>query len=571
MTAEVNEMGDCEASLDIAKAEVDRVLADTRFRATERQRNILRYLAGCRFAGCNKGVKAYSIALDVLGRTSAFDAGTDPIVRIEISRLRSALDAYYEAFGDSWGVSIHIPKGSYVALFPKTVIRHGPEEDQEDVERRDTPVDPEEPSAAISSPRSGIRTRTITVAAAAILFVGLAAAGTYALVLDGAAPVSQPTVYLSMEAAQDTLQDEATQTRELVLAAMTQFQTFSVGKAGPAGGRSLPRGRTYEIDMKYYGDGDDRSVWWQIVDVASGNLLRSGLEKVDTSGRSDTAVRQDMAGSLARTFASARGVINGIEMLSAPPGALGNPCVLRAEFALDQGGPTAAAATTHCLERTLALQPDDPNAAALLSRVLLVGDDGDASGTQARAMELAKHAVSIAPLSDRAQTALMTAQFATGRTEAAIDAGNRAIAANPNNADSAGELAMVLYASGYADAGVSMARDAARGADAIPRAAALVLAFDAYGRGQYSEASLAAEQIACADFLVKTLRTAALGELGATEARERLLDLRGGIADFDQVSRRKLMASRLPPALVAQLQSGLAKAGSVALASAAGP
>jgi hypothetical protein len=165
----------------------------------------------------------------------------------------------------------------------------------------------------------------------------------------------------------------------------------------------------------------------------------------------------------------------------------------------------------------------------------------------------------------------MVAQFSAGRPDAAIEAGNRAIAANPNNIDSAAELAMVLYSSGYSDAGVSMAREAARGADTVPRAAALVLAFDAYSRGQYSEASLAAEQINCADFIVQTLRTAALGQLGAGEAKARLLELRDGVENFDQVSRRKLTASRLPPTLVSALESGLVKAGGVSVASITGP
>ena len=99
MNAEVHDLKACEVFLDDAKAELKRLLADSRFRVTERQKDILRYLAERRFEGCEEGVKAYSIALDVLGRPSGFDASTDPIVRIEISRLRSALDAYYQAFG----------------------------------------------------------------------------------------------------------------------------------------------------------------------------------------------------------------------------------------------------------------------------------------------------------------------------------------------------------------------------------------------------------------------------------------------------------------------------------------
>ncbi|TXI00576.1 MAG: hypothetical protein E6Q76_18215 [Rhizobium sp.] len=571
MTAEVSEMNACEASLEIAREEVERVLGDARFRVTVRQRNILRYLAQCRFSGCTRGVKAYSIALDVLGRSSAFNAETDPIVRIEISRLRNALDSYYQAFGESRGVSIHIPKGSYVTLFPKVRIPHEPGEEHEEVGGGGVVVHSAVAGPVAPSFGLWMRTGATLLAAAAIPLVGLAAAGIYDVVSNASYPVAQPTVYLSLKTDQEALRDEVTQTHELLLAAISQFETISIAKAGLGESKSPLGGRTYEVDMKYYGDGDNRSIWWQLVDPASGNLLGSGLEKIDTSGRSAAAVRQDMAGSLARTFASSRGVINSIEMLAAPPGALGNPCILRAESALDQGGSTATDGTTRCLEGTLALDPNDPHAAALLSRILLRDQAGEPGEIRTRALELAKHAVSIAPMSDQAQTALMAAQFANGRPSAAIEAGNRAMAANPNNADSAGELAMVLYASGYIDAGVAMAEDAVHDARMVPRAAALVLALDAYSRGRYSEASLIAEQIACPDFLVRTLRVASLGELGGLDARSQLLELRGGASGFDEASRRKLAATGLPAPLVARLESGLAKAGGVAVASAAGP
>jgi len=129
MNAEVHDLKACEVSLDEAKAELARLLADSRFRVTERQKDILRYLAEHRFEGCEEGVKAYSIALDVLGRPSGFDASTDPIVRIEISRLRSALDAYYQAFGLPNGVTIHIPKGMYTAIFPAVLLPQDPDEE----------------------------------------------------------------------------------------------------------------------------------------------------------------------------------------------------------------------------------------------------------------------------------------------------------------------------------------------------------------------------------------------------------------------------------------------------------
>ena len=39
-------------------------------------------------------IKAYAIAVDVLGRPSGFDPQSDPIVRVQARRLRSLLDHY---------------------------------------------------------------------------------------------------------------------------------------------------------------------------------------------------------------------------------------------------------------------------------------------------------------------------------------------------------------------------------------------------------------------------------------------------------------------------------------------
>lgn len=563
MNAEVHELKACEVSLDAAKAELERLLADARFRVTDRQKDILRYLAERRFKGCEEGVKAYSVALDVLGRSSDFDASTDPIVRIEISRLRSSLDAYYQAFGTVDGATIHIPKGMYITLFPSLVIAH----DLDDAHisfgadgeaEAHVPARRPEPSAGRRFP---MRTAVAAVAVSLLLAAGIAAR--FELFSPWPAMTEKPTVYISMEAAEGRLRGEASQTRDTLMTALTQFTTLTVAKAGYSSIRSSDRtGRRYEIDIKYYGDTDDRSVWWQIADSETGDLLKSGLEKVDVSGKSPASVRLEMAGLLAQRFAATRGVINNIEIHDSPEDAIGNVCVLRAEYALDEGGADRVAGSRECLERSLAATPADPDIAALLSRILLAGR-GASSDTaiQQRALQLAKGAVSSAPTSDRAHLALMVAQFAAGRMEAATLAGNRAVELNPNNGDAAAKLALVLYTSGYKDAGVAMAHDASAAPETTPRDATLVLALDAYKAGRYSEASLLSEQINCTDFLVSTIRTAALGQLNSPEASERMSEIRTKDPQFEQTFHDKVVSWRLQDDVARDLEAGLVKAG----------
>ncbi len=57
------------------------------------------------------------MALTAFDRSDDFDPQTDPIVRIEASRLRRALEHYYLTTGKSDPLRIGIPKGSYVATF----------------------------------------------------------------------------------------------------------------------------------------------------------------------------------------------------------------------------------------------------------------------------------------------------------------------------------------------------------------------------------------------------------------------------------------------------------------------
>ena len=65
------------------------------------------------------GVKEYAVALAVYDKPESFDPRTDPIVRVEASRLRAKLREYYEDEGRDDPVVISIRKGGYSAVFKK--------------------------------------------------------------------------------------------------------------------------------------------------------------------------------------------------------------------------------------------------------------------------------------------------------------------------------------------------------------------------------------------------------------------------------------------------------------------
>ena len=92
------------------------LLHSTDFRVSPRIKNILAYIVEETLQGRAGDLKAYSIAVDVLGRDARFDPSTDPIVRVEMGKLRRQLELYYILNPDN-PVYIKIPKGSYAPVF----------------------------------------------------------------------------------------------------------------------------------------------------------------------------------------------------------------------------------------------------------------------------------------------------------------------------------------------------------------------------------------------------------------------------------------------------------------------
>jgi tetratricopeptide (TPR) repeat protein len=86
----------------------------------------LRYIVEARLNGNEAGIKAYSIAVDVLGRPQSFDPQNDPIVRVQARRLRAALVEYYASEGASEAVRFYLPVGRYIPEFRAPGDKTGP-------------------------------------------------------------------------------------------------------------------------------------------------------------------------------------------------------------------------------------------------------------------------------------------------------------------------------------------------------------------------------------------------------------------------------------------------------------
>jgi len=106
-----------DISPEAVRAELQRILASEDFRASERNRRVLQFIVDCMLEGREAEISAFNIATRVYGRGDDFDPVRDPIVRIEMARLRRDLEMYYLKSGARNLLRVTIPKGRYFARF----------------------------------------------------------------------------------------------------------------------------------------------------------------------------------------------------------------------------------------------------------------------------------------------------------------------------------------------------------------------------------------------------------------------------------------------------------------------
>ncbi|HWN38013.1 MAG TPA: hypothetical protein VNP02_05910, partial [Gammaproteobacteria bacterium] len=125
---------------DSIRAELDKVLASAAFRGSNRSSALLRFVVTAALDGRGQYLKEYTLGTEALGRGDSFDPRVDPIVRVEVSRLRGRLDQYYATESVADEVVISLPKGTYVPLFSIPATRD--EKAQESPQRAPAAVPP---------------------------------------------------------------------------------------------------------------------------------------------------------------------------------------------------------------------------------------------------------------------------------------------------------------------------------------------------------------------------------------------------------------------------------------------
>jgi hypothetical protein len=108
---------DLPPSPNAARAALRRLTGSAPFKGAPQLSAFLRYVVETVLDGHAGSIKAYTVAIEALGRPHSFDPTADAIVRVEAGRLRHALARYYDGDGADDPVLIDLPRGSYVPEF----------------------------------------------------------------------------------------------------------------------------------------------------------------------------------------------------------------------------------------------------------------------------------------------------------------------------------------------------------------------------------------------------------------------------------------------------------------------
>jgi predicted ATPase len=102
----------------LIEEEVERLAASDALRRAPGHQRLLHYLVAKRLAGDEAALRETAIALDVFRRDPAtYDPQVDPIVRVNIGRLRERLEAHYANFDRTPKLRIVLPRGRYAPDF----------------------------------------------------------------------------------------------------------------------------------------------------------------------------------------------------------------------------------------------------------------------------------------------------------------------------------------------------------------------------------------------------------------------------------------------------------------------
>jgi adenylate cyclase len=553
-------MSDEPTQTEIASA-LERILSSSSFANARRAQAFLRFVTTETLAGRAHAITGRTIAIAVFGRPPTFDAGGNPLVRVEAARLRARLREYYATSGSGDSVRIDLRPGNYVPSFRIAATLRNPTV----IEAR--------PSRAIKYVGlviGGLVAVTGIIGAIAMWWGGVGGRSEdYRAPPAVAAAHSGPRILVQPFAAGESVEAAtlAFGITEEILTRLGSYRDLQVLVRSPADGTA---GADFVLSGSVVVTDDAFRIQPRLVDARSGR--RVWMAHYDEPFSSDAVweVVDSIAGTVAASVGEPYGPLFDAELARRIPETSVDPyhCLLRFVFALQFISEATHARATTCFEQVVAADPGSSMSWARLAALYRMEYLHDFNAQRAaplaldRAADAARRAVDLDadnPFAHEEMAFLCLLRDDVAGFDSAVA---RTLALNPS-ADIRTALGINFIKMGQVERGRALIDEGIADSPRAPPFFFMGYAVDALRTRDYGAAYQWAQRMATRDwplsqaFLAATAALAGHPERGRAAA-ERLLELRPAFA----VTGRDLIArGRLGEEVEAELVRGLALAG----------
>ena len=573
-------------SPDEIRAALDHMLFSEVFSRSPQLGAFLRFVTEAVLHGNGDRIKAYTIGVEVLRRDPRFDPQIDPIVRVEATRLRRAIERYYAGPGQDDAVIIDLPRGSYAPTF-----RH-----REFAEPAVPLIGEAEPwpRRLLQAPKLVALAVVAVVAVAAIvsgLYLGRQTGTTAAVVVaaDGDARRNaallpgngMPVVLIEpirvIGAPSTSRPDAAERLHAKIADAFARFDTVNVASGpAPAGAvattraPSVPRS-DYVLSGTLEDAGNAGNAWFTLGSVSEGKVVWSRtFERIQPPGGAGTT-EDSIVIALTNSLLQSYGVIRSRDRANQLASNVGDPryrCVLEAADSMQKSDRRLHNAARACLENLTTRDPSFALGFTFLAMLYnrefqLAYDLRPEDPPLERALRAARQGILLNPESSRGYLALMIVQSNRREAAAALEAGRKMVALNKYDMLALGEYGGRLIMAGEVGQGMAMLHEAGAGSAVRPSWHYVYLFIGSYMTGDTAEAVRYANSIPNDNtplgLVAQLLAAGAEGK--PDEAKKAAGRLRA--IDPGWVTNPREELSRIIPAraVVERLAKGLAAAG----------
>ena len=105
-----------ESEKQLVRAQLEKIVSDSRFTASKRYPSLLRYIVEQTLAANEDNLKERTLGIEVFHRPADYDTNLDPVVRLCAVEVRKRLVLYYQSPAHVGELRIELNPGSYIPV-----------------------------------------------------------------------------------------------------------------------------------------------------------------------------------------------------------------------------------------------------------------------------------------------------------------------------------------------------------------------------------------------------------------------------------------------------------------------